>query len=86
MTAARPPLRLAVWQQPGVCGQPEAMIDRLDVLLASGALAATDLLLLPELWTSGYFDAEAVAPATMAWPSRLVIPNWQTAIVITRRG
>ena len=75
MTAARLPLRLAVWQQPGVCGQPEAMIDRLDVLLASGVLAATDLLLLPELWTSGYFDAAAVAraaePADGAWQQRI---------------
>jgi predicted amidohydrolase len=64
MTAARAPLRLAVWQQPGACGQPDAMIDRLAALLASGALAGTDLLLLPELWTSGYFDAAAVAAAS----------------------
>ena len=75
MTGAKPALRLALWQQPGLCGQPEQMIDRLDALLASGALADTDLLLLPELWTSGYFDQAAVTaasePADGAWQRRI---------------
>jgi predicted amidohydrolase len=75
MTEAQTPLRLAIWQQPGACGQPDAMIDRLETLLASGALAQTDLLLLPELWTSGYFDAAAVAtgsePADGPWQARI---------------
>jgi predicted amidohydrolase len=64
MTARIAPLRLAIWQQAGACGQPDVMIDRLAALLDSGALADTDLLLLPELWTSGYFDAAAVAAAS----------------------
>ena len=64
MTYSKPPLRLALWQQPGACGQPDAMIDRLAALLDSGALAQADLLVLPELWTSGYFDATAVADAS----------------------
>jgi len=74
MTQATP-LRLAIWQQPGLCGQPDAMIDRLAALLDSGALAQVDLLLLPELWTSGYFDAAAVATASEPddgpWQTRL---------------
>jgi predicted amidohydrolase len=77
MTQASPtaPLRLAIWQQPGLCGQPDTMIDRLAALLDSGALGQTDLLLLPELWTSGYFDAAAVAaasePVDGPWQSRI---------------
>jgi predicted amidohydrolase len=42
------------------------MIDRLSALLDSGTLAGTDLLVLPELWTSGYFDAAAVTGASEA--------------------
>jgi len=64
MTVPAAALRLAIWQQPGLCGQADAMVDRLAALLDSGALADTDLLLLPELWTSGYFDAAAVAAAS----------------------
>ena len=75
MTDAPSPLRLAVWQQPGACGEPDAMIDRLAAMLDSGALAGTDLLLLPELWTSGYFDAAAVEqasePADGPWQRRI---------------
>ncbi len=75
--ADRPPraLRIGLWQQPGLCGQPDAMIDRLAALLAAGALDGTDLLVLPELWTSGYFDAAAVAaatePADGPWQTRI---------------
>ena len=81
MTLHNTPLRLAIWQQPGACGQPgaygqaDAMLDRLAALLASGALAEVDLLLLPELWTSGYFDAAAVTsasePADGPWQQRI---------------
>ncbi|WP_353229194.1 nitrilase-related carbon-nitrogen hydrolase [Novosphingobium sp.] len=71
----RHPLRLALWQQPGLCGQPDAMLDRLAALLASGTLAEVDLLLLPELWTSGYLDADAVTaasePADGPWQQRI---------------
>lgn len=80
MTIPTPPpsqsLTLALWQQPGLCGQPDAMIDRLSGMFDSGALAGVDLLLLPELWTSGYFDAAAVAsgsePDDGPWQSRLI--------------
>jgi predicted amidohydrolase len=69
------PLRLAIWQQPGLCGQPDAMIDRLAALLDGGALAGVDLLLLPELWTSGYGDAGAIAatsePGDGRWQTRM---------------
>jgi predicted amidohydrolase len=69
------PLCLAIWQHPGLCGQPDAMIERLTALLDSGALAQTELLVLPELWTSGYFDAAAVAeasePVDGPWQSRI---------------
>ena len=54
------PLTLAIWQQPGLTGEPDAMIARLTALFDSGALSGTDLLLLPELWTTGYMDARAV--------------------------
>ena len=71
----KPQLRLAVWQQPGLCGQPDAMVDRLATLLDSAALADADLLVLPELWTSGYFDATAVAsgsePDDGQWQRRI---------------
>ncbi len=40
------------------------MIARLAARLDSGALAGVDLLLLPELWTSGYFDTAAVVHAS----------------------
>ena len=54
------PLTLAIWQQPGVPGEPYTMVERLAALFARGALAGVDLLLLPELWTTGYMDALAV--------------------------
>lgn len=64
MTDATPsPLALAIWQEPGLSGQPAAMVDRLAAWLDSGAGAGLDLLVLPELWTSGYFDADAVVAA-----------------------
>jgi len=62
--ASRAPLRLAIWQQPGLCGQPDVMIDRLVALAAGGGLRDTDLLVLPELWTSGYCDADGIAAAS----------------------
>ena len=75
MTAPRRPFTLAVWQQPGLCGQPDAMIDRLAALLDSGVLGGVDLLLLPELWTSGYFDTAAVTaasePSDGPWQDRM---------------
>ena len=75
MTAPDRPLTLALWQQPGLCGQPDRMIDRLAAMLDSGALAGVDLLFLPELWTSGYFDEGAIAaasePADGPWQARL---------------
>lgn len=75
MTQNKTPLRLAIWQQPGACGQADTMLDRLAALLASGTLAETDLLLLPELWTSGYFDTAAVVSASEAadgaWQQRI---------------
>jgi predicted amidohydrolase len=64
MSETAAPLTVALWQQPGLCGQPAAMLDRLAKLLDSGALAGVDLVLLPELWTSGYFDTGAVIAAT----------------------
>lgn len=64
MTAAPlPDLAVAIWQAPGLSGTPDAMIDRLAALLDRGALAGHDLLVLPELWTTGYFDAGAVRAA-----------------------
>ena len=75
MTAPTSPLRIALWQQPGLCGQADAMVDRLSVLLDSRALAQVDLLVLPEMWTSGYFDADAVIgasePADGPWQTRI---------------
>jgi predicted amidohydrolase len=75
MTAPTGPLHLAIWQQRGLCGQADAMIDRLAALLDGGALEGTDLLVLPELWTSGYFDAAAVTgatePADGPWQTRM---------------
>ena len=53
-------LTLALWQQPGLLGEPDAMVDRLSALLDSGAVAGVDLLLLPEVWTTGYMDPAAI--------------------------
>jgi predicted amidohydrolase len=64
MTALPHPLTLALWQQPGLLGKPDAMLGRLSALFDSGALAGVDLLLLPELWTTGYCDAPAIADGT----------------------
>jgi predicted amidohydrolase len=64
MTALPRPLTLALWQQPGLLGQRDAMLGRLSALFGSGALAGVDLLLLPELWTSGYCDAQAIVDGT----------------------
>lgn len=75
------PLNLAIWQQPGLCGQPDAMLDRLATLLDSEVLADTDLLVLPELWTSGYFDAAAVEQA-----SEPAHGPWQTRIAALARA
>jgi len=55
------PITLGVWQQPGLSGEPDAMIDRLSALLDSGAVAGVDLLLLPEVWTTGYMDGASIA-------------------------
>lgn len=66
---------IALWQQPGLIGQPDAMIDRLSALLTSGAAGDAGLLILPELWTSGYNDPDAVIaasePADGPWQTRL---------------
>lgn len=69
------PATIALWQQPGLIGQPDAMIDRLAALLDSGAARDAGLLILPELWTSGYNDPDAVIaasePADGPWQTRL---------------
>ncbi|WP_408589973.1 nitrilase-related carbon-nitrogen hydrolase [Novosphingobium sp.] len=57
---SRPELNVAIWQAPGLSGAPDAMLDRLAALLAGGTLEGADLLLLPELWSCGYFDETAV--------------------------
>lgn len=56
------------------------MIDRLETLLENGEAGHPDLLLLPELWTSGYFDAPAVASASEPRDGR-----WQTRIAALAR-
>lgn len=69
------PQTIALWQQPGLIGQPDAMIDRLAALLDSGAAGDAGLVILPELWTSGYNDPAAVIaasePADGPWQTRL---------------
>lgn len=61
MSETTPPdLDVAIWQAPGLSGAPGAMLNRLEALLEGGALAQAHLLVLPELWTCGYFDEAAV--------------------------
>ena len=58
------PLNVAIWQCRDQATSPAQRLDHLQALLATGAVAGTDLLILPELWTSGYFDAAAVIAAS----------------------
>jgi predicted amidohydrolase len=60
------PMRVAVWQYRDQATTPAERLHLLRDLFAGGALAGIDLLILPELWTSGYFDAAAVIAASEA--------------------
>lgn len=52
-------MRTALWQTGSVAGDPAANVARLAALLPGLAADGVDLLLCPELWTTGYnvFDA-----------------------------
>lgn len=86
MSDAIAPVTLAIWQAPGLCGEPDAMIARLAAMLDSEALAGVDLLMLPELWTSGYCDGAAIAaasePAGGPWHSKIAALARQHRIAI----
>ncbi len=53
-------MRIGVWQTEGTTGDPAGNIARLAALLPNAGAAGVELLLAPELWTTGYNDAAAI--------------------------
>lgn len=53
-------MRIGTWQTKGMIGDPAGNIARLAALLPDARATGVELLLAPELWTTGYNAADAV--------------------------
>ncbi len=53
-------MRIGVWQTEGLMGDPAGNIARLAAQLPAAREAGIELLLAPELWSTGYNDADAI--------------------------